>query len=471
MGSARRFVLLAVLLAVFALNAQPAAAAGITIQADQACAVTPGHYSIGVTNDQEFSDTFRITAIGPQRSWVIFDGTSVKLASGGSGTFELTAAAPQSAPSGFYYIPVTVYSDKNDSVQAETSVCLIIKRVDRVVITGVAFADDSVGPGETLKLTAVAENVGTEEFRNVEVEMTASGPQDIQFESATISLSRGETETIERQLEVTKLIKPGQYTLRITLTKDEDLLDTVEKKFTIEAIDIIDKNIQDDKGILSSTTTTVFTNRGNTESTETVTAEVAKPFNVFTDAPGAAVSEQDGKVLYTWTVTLKPGESETVTHTVRYWPFYIILLVVLAAAYQIYIISKRPNIRKLVLSSRRQKDDIQEFAIAVEIKNTTPTALKNVVVRDFVPAVARVFKDFKVQPERAKFVEAGTELVWRVKEMKRGETRMFHYKIATTVGAVDSFVLPSAIVEGMRLGREYRVHSNEMPVGSRKNVQ
>lgn len=463
----RRLVFATFILISFLAVAQHVDAAGLTISSDEACDITPGRYSIGVTNEQAATETLRITALGAQRSWVILGNTKLVLNPGESGIFELSAAAPSNAHAGFYNIPVIIYSEENDAVREETTICLIVKRVDQIAIKGIAFADDSLSPGELLKFSIVTENVGTEPFKNVDVDIEVSGPQALTFADDRVTLLRGESKVITRELHIDNLVKTGHYSVRVTLIKDGDILDVAEQPFTIESVRMVDRNERENDLVLLFSSTTTLSNTGNVETVEIVAVSVPKPFNAFVSAPGAIQTSADKAVIYTWAVPLEPGEATTVSYTVHYWPFLVILIVLLYAAYQFYVTSKRPIINKRMLSSKKLKDDIQEFAIAIEVKNTTPVTLKNVTVRDFVPAVARVYKDFKVQPERAKFVEVGTELVWKFKEMKPAEARVVHYRISTVAGTIDNFWLPPAVVEGSHARRSYRVHSSTVMVGSR----
>ena len=458
-----------VLLLALLIGAPSVRAAELTIASDEACDVTPGRYSIGVTNEQEIADTLRITALGAQRGWVIHDNTKIDLRSEESGTFSLSAEAPTDTAAGFYNIPIIIYSDTNESVREESSVCLIVKRVDKITVSEFSFEDDNVAPGDTAKFSITITNTGTEPFRNVDVFIDVVGPQELAFDGDTVTLMRGESTTLARETHVTNLIRPGTYSVRVTLSKDDIALDLAEKSFSIATVQRVDKSVDEDNTIVVFTKITELRNSGNVESVQTLTAEVSKPFNAFASAPGAVETSSDGKVTYTWNVVLQPGESASASYTIRYWPFIIIVAIMAYATYQFYISSKRPTVRKAVLSSKRIKDDVQEFAVALEIRNTTPITLRGIVARDFVPAVARVYKDFRVAPERAKFVEVGTELVWKIREMKPGETRIIHYKIATVAGTIDTFRLPSAVIEGAHAHRTYRVHSNELSVGSRKD--
>lgn len=468
-----RFVVVIVLtfLSFIVMIPSVQAAVGITIRSDEACSVTPGRYSIGVTNEQGFADTLRVTVLGAQRGWVTAQNTKLELNDGESGTFELSAAAPEGANSGFYYIPVVVYSDTNESLQEGSRICLIVKAVDRLVLRGIFFEDDTVTPGETLKLSVTVANIGTEPFKNIDLKLEVVGPQTLDFADDVInSLAKNEETTVAREVQIHNLLNPGQYLVRATLIKDDEIFDTAERAFTIETVKQVDRDVDERSGTFTFTRTVKLRNTGNAETVESVTAEVARPFNAFTSAPGALAEERDGSVVYTWFVTLGPNESASVTYTVHYWPFYVVFAVIIFAAYRFYITSRRPSIRKRLMSSKRLHDDRQEFAISLEVKNTTPFTLRNVTVLDFVPAVARVYKDFKVQPERAKFVEVGTEILWKFREMKPGEVRYVHYRMATVLETIERFLLPSAVVEGWRGRRRYRVHSNDLMVGSKKDV-
>lgn len=457
----------------FFLALVPAAEAtvGLGVQSEQACSVTPGDYSITVTNNQEQEDTFRITSLGPHRSWVIFQNTRLELNPDETGTFRLTVAAPENAAPDFYDIPLRIYSDTNESLTEETSVCLIVKKVEEITVGNVSMTKGTVSPGETATLDVLIENTGTEPFRNVNLDLTVTGPGQIEFGGDTVTLFRGERKSLRRTLDVTNQLPPGEYTVQATLTKDEVPLDSRKSTFRIEKVKQIDRQVSEDSGLLTFSSETTLVNRGNTERTGTVTAEVSFPANSFVTTSGNPQAESaDGGTVYRWQAALSPDESSTVSYTVHYWPFYVIALVVAYAVYRLYILTRRPTIKKRVVTSKELEDDKQEFTISVEIKNTTPVELDAVRIRDFVPLLGSVEKEFKIEPKEVNETDAGTEIIWEFPEMDPGDVRVVHYKITTVVGTVDFFKLPPAIVEGEKDGREYKVHSNEETVGSRKDV-
>ena len=70
--------------------------------------------------------------------------------------------------------------------------------------------------------------------------------------------------------------------------------------------------------------------------------------------------------------------------------------------------------------------------------------MSNLVVRDFVPAIATVVKKFDTLAPKIKRKAMGTELTWRIKQLKPKEERILTYRIKPVIEFIGKLKLPKA---------------------------
>jgi hypothetical protein len=83
-----------------------------------------------------------------------------------------------------------------------------------------------------------------------------------------------------------------------------------------------------------------------------------------------------------------------------------------------------------------------EWSVGIYIKNRGPAA-EGVVVRDVIPHHFTLSGTFETLKPIARKTDAGTELIWRVGGIKRGEEKLLHYRM-TAKGHFGAVRLPSA---------------------------
>lgn len=130
---------------------------------------------------------------------------------------------------------------------------------------------------------------------------------------------------------------------------------------------------------------------------------------------------------------LQPGETAMITYRIEYWPVYVqlsaaVIIVLIIFGFS-FLRAAKPSISKT--SSKRGR---MIHSVAIEIRNPFLHHLKDVVIRDWVTPLAK-FAHEEAQSIKPvlKRSEAGTELIWKIGEMKPKETRILRYKINTLV--------------------------------------
>jgi hypothetical protein len=101
------------------------------------------------------------------------------------------------------------------------------------------------------------------------------------------------------------------------------------------------------------------------------------------------------------------------------------------------------------------------LSISIEIKNERKP-LSNVIIKDFVPSMFSIVKDFETIKPAKREREDGTELTWRIGRLKPFEERVLHYKVKTQVGIIGDIKLPKAEIRGKIERKVFSRKSNQV---------
>lgn len=131
--------------------------------------------------------------------------------------------------------------------------------------------------------------------------------------------------------------------------------------------------------------------------------------------------------------SLAPGETTAITYRVERWLTYlemvILLAVVIAIASIGFFRATKPSVVKTI--SRKDK---YTYGVMLEVKNPFFHNLGNVVVRDWISPIAEVIPEelHTLKPFIRKS-PAGTEMIWKLGDIKPKEYRVVAYKLRKTM--------------------------------------
>lgn len=181
----------------------------------------------------------------------------------------------------------------------------------------------------------------------------------------------------------------------------------------------------------------------------------------FVTEPSSCVVEGDEKVCGYVVDELAPGESAMITYRLNYWMIYgqyaVIVLIIIAIITFSFIRITNPSITKKHVRKGEDK-----HSIIIEIKNPFMHHLRNVIVRDWVSPLAKVLhEEFDMVTPVTRKSDAGTEMIWKLGDMKPKETRIITYKIKTLVQG--SLRMPRAYIRfNDKKGKKVRVFSKHL---------
>jgi hypothetical protein len=214
--------------------------------------------------------------------------------------------------------------------------------------------------------------------------------------------------------------KPGTYSVSAELTGNGQSLDTESASFTVPPI----KNVTSGQTVQvtpwSKTVILDAQNFGNIPSDTELTAQVQQSMMVSISYSQPPTARGD---LWTWTANLQPGESLTVQYTEFYWPVPIIIILAVLGGVYAYLFVTSIGMKKIVVKHG------EDWSANITIVNRGQ-AVEGVVVRDIIPHHLNLSGTFETLKPIARKTDVGTELIWRVGGIKRGEQKVLHYKMA-----------------------------------------
>ena len=152
--------------------------------------------------------------------------------------------------------------------------------------------------------------------------------------------------------------------------------------------------------------------------------------------------EQDNKIVYKWFISvLSPGETRTIKYQLKFTNVVIIISILILIVVWILWLFYQPKLMKKYMGLLSKEEEV---TISLHVKNKSRKLLGNITVKDFVPAIATVIKEFSTITPTIKIKPGGAELTWQVKDIRPREERVLTYKIKPTIEILGSLKLPKA---------------------------
>lgn len=409
-------------------------------------------YTVELTNNRDIMDDVKVSVKDSNFGWIQNTYTLVTLEPRSSRTLNITFS-PTGEKEGMFPFEVTINSFDLPWLTASDTIYIDVRLTFDIEDLRTEI------DGENLNILLVIDST-EERMVNAVLDIRDSSGMIIRtlYDDArvkgietlrqTIPLSDflAGLYTVEARVEGTKLTATTEFSIepvhdmvevvkRISTPLYEDVIITIENRGNV-----IEKDYRTTQSLPNN---------------DLITGFVTEPFDC--DVRG------EEKICSYLLQDLAPGASTMITYRLNYWVVYsgyaIIILVILAIITFSFIRVTSPTIRKR--HSRKGED---KHSIILEIKNPFMHHLRNVIVRDWVSPLARVMhEEFEMIMPVMRRSEAGTELIWKLGDMKPKETRIITYRIKTLVQG--SLRMPRAYVRfNDKKGNKRRVFSKHLIV-------
>lgn len=417
---------------------------------------SPIAYNLTITNNQGFDDIFQIVYSGDKIDWIT-PGFIAKNVHAFSSDQSEIAFYPTGASKGTYEFEASVNSIRNPDVKASAKFSL-----DIAYDFNVKSFSSSVS-GNTVNFNAVIQTPGEKEVSGVFYLMDSSGKA--KFGSVPFTETANGEKTITGSLTPDEKLLAGTYTASVSIGNDI----TVFYTFSVQPVRSISQKVEETSTGFSRDVVISITNDGNVIENDYLLQQKTPldPMTGMMTKPADNCRDEDGTMVCNYLVgEIKPGATAQVTYTLSYWPAFngYIILTVIVISMVLFSFLRVTTPRILKRHSRRGEDSHNIF---IQVTNPFFHRLNDVVVRDCVSPLAQVLHEEieSTRPVIRKLEDGGTELIWKLGEMKPREERILQYKVRSLIHG--SLKMPGASLKftAGRGEKKMKLASNGITLG------
>lgn len=236
----------------------------------------------------------------------------------------------------------------------------------------------------------------------------------------------------------------GDYDVGVTLSGTPVRRDCM---FTIMPVHMVTESVKKTSAALYDEYEVTVTNEGNIVEPSYATYRTV-PNNdwvtgFITEPDGCSVSGGEKTCMYVFS-DLAPGESSTVSYRLDYWSVYATYILVLVAVFSLIVLGMRRATSPVIIKRHVRKGGDRHHVV-LEIRNPFYHNISNAIVRDWVSPLANVLHhEIDVIRPLIRRSDAGTELIWKLGDIRPKETRIITYPIKSLVQG--SLKMPRAYI-------------------------
>jgi hypothetical protein len=238
---------------------------------------------------------------------------------------------------------------------------------------------------------------------------------------------------VERTAHLPEGMLAGDYDVKVSLMGTP-----VEKDYTFTILPVHDvvESVKKTSGALYDDYEITVTNEGNLVEKQYVSYKTV-PNNdwvtgLITEPDDCYVNGGEKTCKYVFS-DLAPGDSATLEYRLDYTPVYAAFGTVLVAIFLLVFFGMRRATSPVIIKRHVRKAD-GKYHVVLEIRNPFYHNLSNAIVRDWVTPLASVIHDeIMMLKPMIRRSDAGTELIWKLGDIRPKETRIITYPIKALV--------------------------------------
>jgi hypothetical protein len=417
-----------------------------------------GTVDVQLNLTSDISETVSLSFLDA-KTWVSMNVQNVALNPGETKTIHVYISPLLNIQLGLYKISVIGESLKTTELK-KSDIFFNVKRgeqvyVEKILVTG------NLEPKGYAKVTTEVKSYLQTTVNDVKLNVIVASPTK-NIMDMTVKINKidpMETKSIENVVTLDSLAEAGTYAVYVK-TDYQGIVDRAEQAFTVIRKSILTKEYERFSLLLGYGKRIKVTNEGNQVGDDVVYDSVPSVDSVF--FYGDKPSTKDGE-RYGWDIkNLEPGETKVITYYIDYSPLIVFILAIVIALWFFFYKYRTVRIRKYILHKKFIEEG-EEFTVGIEIHNGLQK-FEEIAVKDFVPPIFKIRDTEGLTPHK-KSTSVGTELTWKLREVKRKETRIFTYKVVPIFGVNGTIKLPQASVEFKYAKRNVRNMSNVPEIG------
>ena len=420
-----------------------------------------------VTNNRGVKDTFYFSLWGGPSVWTTLDVPWVTLKTGETTDITLNIEPPRDTEIGTHVLTFSVLSLNSDVTESK-DIYLDVLRGSDIFIYDIELEKQTFKPGDTIIIKPTISNLNKENALEV-IASTRILKDDLIVEKfdESVKIEPKSSKKLTYSVGIKNVNEPGDYEIKVVVKNElNKILDERKTTFKIETVHKIDEEKETKNSILYSDVVIRVTNNGNyveknfyvTESMPTISKNFFYP-----EIEPVSEEEKENRIIYKWLIDeLKPGQTITIKYQLRFTSVVITACVLIIAVIWIVWLFFKPIIKKSYFGFLAEK---QEITVSLTLKNKGRKILNNLIVKDIVPPLASVVKKFETLQPKVVRKSKGTELTWRIKQLKPREERIITYKIRPVIEITGGLKLPKAFFTfETKKGKKRRILSKTITI-------
>jgi len=396
----------------------------------------PAEYSIIITNDNSYADSFRIDSY---LDLDIYPKYSTQIAAGETKTVAIKIYPGESIKRDVRYTGThsfNIYVKGQRSPVVEDSI--VIKIIPASEVLDIKYPESIKASDKSLEMQ-IKNNINS----NLEFNLSISSRL---FEKETpISIEPYESETVAIDLNEDDLKREaGIYSVTFSLIFPNGRYD-YEKSILLESFTDISTDTQEKQSTFGQFTEVTKKNNGNIPATVRIDinrSAFGKIFSSKSITPDF-VKKVGDEVVFSWERELQPGESLTVRVNTDYLTPLLAIIVIIVLAFILNAVFKKKVFLEKKLVKARTRTGNFASKIILHVKNKGP-AIKDVKIIERLPPFTELV------PERFGTIAPSeikkSSIIWNIPEIAGGEEVIVSYIVYSKVSIIGKLTVPPAIV-------------------------
>lgn len=382
------------------------------------------NYHITVTNDKGDPDRFILTVFGPHLEWANLQSYYFQMKPHESKEIGLNFY-PLKEGSYEYKVQVRSVSSEGAAKDVYDTTTLKLEVTPLIDPDITDFSVDLIGSELKINVKVTAKKTNKVEANFV---ITDSKKNKVKVFSTTREIE-GEG-VISETIPIEDMLS-GYYSLEVSLTGSG--VRRVADFYVPPVHNIVTSKRVVSTPLMKEVTITI-SNEGNVVDNYSVEEDLpANQYVTLVDEPSTKYVKKND-VVFQWSLTgLDVGETVEVKYVVDYWKhalgWAIVIFAVMGLLGLGVVKMRRPGIRKRCM---RKRDG---HLVVLEIRGSLTRELRNVLVKDRVSPLGKVLPEFEGPKPIVRESESGTELIWRLGDVKPRSEIYLTYKIRPLIEA------------------------------------
>ncbi|MFH8038465.1 MAG: hypothetical protein QXJ14_00425 [Candidatus Aenigmatarchaeota archaeon] len=402
--------------------------------------VDPVPYSVEIYNKNDKEEIFMISVF-PQEIGGIKSvyNDRIWVAPKSSKIVNIFFVAPKCVVEEMAIFEIIIYPYSNPNEKIVKNITVLPKLESLLCLLPIKKSKDSLKPGEEFMFEITAKNLAK---RDYDVIFKVYLNKEKKFEEIA-RIEKLSTITKSYSFKIDNNWNPGKYFVEIALLDTTGkIIDLKEEYFFVEESKNLDQYSSTSINFFFVSSTYIFKNLGNSplpSFTYVLKFPSLISFLVKIDAK-AGYEKVDG----TFKINIPSLEKNSfysfqlkiLLYPIWLTAFFVIILISLVY-WRYYTIT----INKILIG--KAEEDIK---IKIVVRNARRVKLRDVIVKDFVPSLFKISKDFEFFAPQITKKSFGFELSWNLGDLNPNEEVILAYKIKPIVELVGKFKLPKAVL-------------------------